>query len=101
VAAIRYKYSVPVLSDVELVAEYKLFDINRTKLEAVLHRVLAPARLDLTIPNRFGRPVQPREWYLVPLPVIDEVVERVRDGSITGVVYDPLIASLRVLDEAG
>ena len=84
-----------LLADVEVVATYKLFNINRVKLENLLHRVFAPARLDLTIQDRFGRPVQPREWYLVPLSVIDEVVEKVRDGSVTEVEYDPLTASLR------
>jgi hypothetical protein len=83
------------LAEVEIVATYKLFNINRTKLENLLHRVFAPARLDLTIQDRFGRPVQPREWYLVPLSVIDEVVVKVRDGSVTEVEYDPLTASLR------
>lgn len=84
-----------LLAEVDLVATYKLFNINRTKLENLLHRVFAPARLDLTIQDRFGRPVQPREWYLVPLSVIDEVVGKVRDGSVTEVEYDPLTASLR------
>lgn len=84
-----------LLAEVEIVASYKLFNINRTKLENLLHRVFAPARLDLTIQDRFGRPVQPREWYLVPLSVIDEVVSKVRDGSVTEVEYDPLTASLR------
>jgi hypothetical protein len=90
-----------LLAEVEIVAAYKLFNINRTKLENLLHRVLAPARLDLTIEDRFGRPVQPREWYLVPLPVIDQVVERVRDGSITEMIYDPATARLMALDQAG
>ena len=84
-----------LLADVEAVATYKLFNINRVKLENLLHRVFAPARLDLTIHDRFGRPVQPREWYLVPLSVIDEVVERVRDGSLTELEYDPRTACLR------
>ena len=83
-----------LLADVEIVATYKLFNINRTKLENLLHRVFAPARLDLTIQDRFGRPVQPREWYLVPLSVIDEVVGKVRDGSVTAFEYDPNRAAL-------
>ncbi|OYZ90171.1 MAG: hypothetical protein B7X99_17845 [Rhizobiales bacterium 17-65-6] len=87
-----------LLAEVEIAATYKLFNINRTKLENLLHRVLAPARLDLTIEDRFGRPVQPREWYLVPLSVIDEIVGRVRDGSITEVIYDPATARLMALD---
>lgn len=82
-----------LLADVEIVATYKLFNINRTKLEALIHRFFAPARLDLTIADRFGNPVQPREWYLVPLHVIAEVVDRIRDGSIERVRYDPASAS--------
>lgn len=83
-----------LLADVEIVASYKLAGVNRTKLEALLHRIFAPAQLDLTINDRFGNPVKPREWFLVPLHVIDEVVERIRDGSITGVEYDPKTAAL-------
>jgi hypothetical protein len=78
-----------LLADVEIVASYKLFNLNRSKLEHILHRVLSPARLDLTIQDRFGNPVKPQEWYLVPLHVIDEIVEKVRDGSITEFAYDP------------
>ncbi|HEA52022.1 hypothetical protein LCGC14_1279470 [marine sediment metagenome] len=78
-----------LLAEVEIVATYKLAGINRTKLEALLHRVFAPAQLDLEIKDRFGHPVRPREWFLVPISVIDEAVDRIRDGSITQVVYNP------------
>lgn len=44
-----------LLAEVEIVATYKLFNINRTKLENLIHRVFAPARLDLTIEDRFGK----------------------------------------------
>ena len=77
-----------LLADVEVIATYKLHNINRTKLENIFHRLFGAAQLDLTIEDRFGNPVKPREWFLVPLPVIDEAVNRIRDGSITSVVYD-------------
>jgi hypothetical protein len=83
-----------LLADVEIVATYKLADINRTALEGVFHRIFAPAQLDLTIPDRFGHLVRPKEWFLVPLHVIDETVQRIRDGSITDLVYDPKTARL-------
>jgi hypothetical protein len=38
--------------------------------------------------------VQPEEWFLVPLFVIDEAVQRIKDGSITGYVYEPKAARL-------
>ncbi|MGB3392636.1 MAG: GIY-YIG nuclease family protein [Stenotrophomonas sp.] len=83
-----------LLADVEIVATYTLHNINRTRLESLFHRVFAAAQLELSIEDRFGHQVKPKEWFLVPLQVIDEAVERIRDGSITTVVYDPHNARL-------
>jgi Meiotically up-regulated gene 113 len=82
------------MADVEIVASYELYNINRTKLENVIHRVFDPARLDIEIKDRFGNPVVPREWFLVPVFVVDEAVERIKDGTITNYTYDPKTASL-------
>ena len=84
-----------LMADVEIVTTYELYNVNRVKLENLLHRIFESARLDIEITDRFGHPVTPREWFLVPLFAIDEAVERIRDGSIKGVVYDPTTASLR------
>ena len=83
-----------LLADVQVVATYKLHNVNRTRLENIFHRLFAAAQLDLTIADRFGHPVKPREWFLVPLHVIDEAVRCIRDGSIADVVYDPETARL-------
>lgn len=83
-----------LLAKVEVVATYKLSNLNRTKLENLFHRIFQSARLDLTIEDRFGKPVQPREWFLVPITAIDEAVKRIQNGSITGYVYDPSQAAL-------
>lgn len=85
-----------LLADVEVVATYKLHNLNRVKLEGIFHRLFGAAQIDLTIEDRFGHPVKPREWFLVPLTVIDEAVQRIVDGSITSVVYDPQQARLTV-----
>ncbi len=78
-----------LFADVEIVATYRLININRAKLEALLHRFFSAARLDVEIPDRFGRTVKPREWFLVPLHVIDEAVARIKDQSITRFSFDP------------
>lgn len=83
-----------LMSDVDVVATYTLFNINRAKLENLLHRFLASARLEIQIQDRFGNPVSPREWYLVPLPVVDEIVEKLKDGTIGGYSYDAQRAHL-------
>ena len=83
-----------LLVGVEVVAVYKLHNLNRTRMVNIFHRLFGAAQLDFTIEDRFGNPVKPREWFLVPLQVIDEAVQRIRDGSITDVVYDPNAAWL-------
>ena len=83
-----------LMADVEIVATYELFNINRTRLENLIHRIFGPARLDIKIKDRFGNPVIPREWFLVPLFVIDQAIEKIRDGTITGYIYDPQTAAL-------
>ena len=83
-----------LMADVEIVATYTLYNINRTKLENLIHRIFDPARLDIEIKDRFGNPVVPREWFLVPRFVVDDAVEKIRDGTITHYIYDPNAAGL-------
>ena len=84
-----------LMADVDIVATYKLSNINRTKLENLIHRIFDPVRIDVEIKDRFGNPVVPHEWFLVPLFVIDEAVSRIKDGTIIGYQYDPGTASLK------
>jgi hypothetical protein len=83
-----------LMADVEIVATYQLYNISRAKLENLIHRVFEPARLDIEITDRFGNPVVPREWFLAPRFIIDEAVEKIKDGTISNFRYDPNSASL-------
>lgn len=83
-----------LLAKVEVVATYELFNINRSRLENLIHRIFAPARFEMTITDRFGHPVTPREWFFAPLAAIDDAVEKIRSGEITNYIYDPKEARL-------
>ena len=78
-----------LMANVEIVATYELYNINRTRLENLIHRIFEPARLDIEIMDRFGRPVTPKEWFLVPLFAINDAVEKIKDGTIASFAYDP------------
>lgn len=84
-----------LFAKVEIVAQYKLSNINRSKLEKILHKLFSPAQLDITIEDRFGKPVQPKEWFLAPLNVIDEAIQAIINGNITQLTYDPATAQLK------
>jgi hypothetical protein len=87
-----------LLADVEIVATYTLHNMNRVKLENIIHRLFGAAQLDLTIQDRFGQLVKPREWFLIPLSVIDEAIDYLRDGNLPEVEYDP--QSVRLVSRA-
>lgn len=82
-----------LLADVEIAAEYKLYNVDRSRLENILHRVFAVARLDIQIPDRFGNYVKPREWFLAPLEAIDEAVNLIQSGEIENMQYDVELAA--------
>jgi hypothetical protein len=84
-----------LMADVEIVATYKLYNVNRSKLERVIHRIFEPALLDIEIKDRFGQPVLAREWFLAPLRAIDDAVKRIQDNTIIGYVFDRASASLK------
>lgn len=78
-----------LFAEAEIAAEYKLYSVSKSTLEAILHRFFEPARLKITIPDRFGRAFVPEEWFEVPIEAIDEAIQRVQDGSIITHFYDP------------
>lgn len=84
-----------LMADVEIVTTYELYNTNRVTLENLPHRIFEGARLDIEIKDRFGHPITPRGWFLVPLFAVDQVVEHIGDGSIKGLAYDPATASLQ------
>lgn len=83
-----------LLAGVEMVATYKLANVNRKVLENLLHKVFSSARLDLELKDRFGFQVEPREWFLVPFAVIDEAIQKIKEGTADGLRYDPKTARL-------
>jgi len=88
-----------LMADVEVIATYELSNINRTKLENLIHRFFEPARLDIEIKDRFGNPIVPREWFLVPLFVINEAIEKIKDGSIVDFLYDSKAGKIIARDQ--
>ncbi len=84
-----------LMADVEVVATYKLANIKRHKLENLIQSFFKNAKLDIDIKDRFGKPVNPKEWFLVPIFIIDEVVEKIKDGTIEDYYYDVKSASLK------
>lgn len=83
-----------LLAEAELVAVYTLANLHPGKFERLLHRLFDVVRLDVGLKDRFGSAVEPREWFLVPLAVIDDAISHFKDGTIEKLKYDQETARL-------
>lgn len=78
-----------LMAPVEIVESYIITNnLNPQKIEYFLHRVFTEAALDIRITNKNGKEVKPLEWYSVPIQVINQAVNLLRNGEITNYVYD-------------
>ena len=77
-----------LMADVEVVAEYLTYDLNPQKLELLLHTLFAEACLNLDIFDGEGQRHSPREWFVVPLNIIDQAIQLLLSEQIIHYQYD-------------
>ncbi|MBC6495133.1 GIY-YIG nuclease family protein [Microbacterium sp. 4-7] len=77
-----------LMAPVKIVADYRVYNLKASGLEALLHRVFADVRLDLTQIGRNGQEYDPSEWFIAPRDVINQAVAMIMSGEITDYVYD-------------
>jgi len=82
------KEATYLMAEVEIIAAYKTYNLNAQKFEHLIHRFFAEVCLNIDINDEKGRRVTPREWFVVPLPVIDEVIQLILSGDIVNYRYD-------------
>lgn len=77
-----------LMAPVEIIANYRTYNLKPSALEHLLHRVFAEVQLDITQINAKGRKYDPSEWFVAPLNVINQAINMIISGEITDVVYD-------------
>jgi hypothetical protein len=70
---------------VQLRATYET-NFSPRRLEQLLHQFFAHANLKLEVV--LGKSVTPKEWFVVPLDLVEEAVTRILDRSIVNYRYD-------------
>ena len=83
-----------LMANVEIVATYNLYNIDRGRFERLIHKIFANAKIDIKVKDRFGRYVVPKEWFFVPFDVIDQAIKKIMDNTISSYVYDRSSAKL-------
>jgi hypothetical protein len=83
-----------LMADVAIEASYKTYNLNAQKFELLIHRFFSEACLNIDISDDKGRRITPREWFAVPLPVIDKAISLILSGEIVKYRYDSVQMSL-------
>jgi hypothetical protein len=83
-----------LMADVAIEASYKAYNLNAQKFELLIHRFFSEACLNIDINDDIGRRITPREWFAVPLPVIDKAISLILSGEIVKYRYDSVQMSL-------
>ena len=82
------KEATYLMADVEIIAEYQVFNINPQKFEYYLHAFFGESCLDLLVEDKDGKNHQPKEWFVAPLQVIQQAVELLVNGQIMSYQYN-------------
>jgi hypothetical protein len=82
------KEATYLMADVEIIAEYQVFNINPQKFEYYLHAFFGESCLDLLVADKDGKNHQPKEWFVAPLNVIQQAVELLVNGQILNYQYN-------------
>ena len=77
-----------LLSEAKIVDEYETRGVPPRKIEGLLHRFFSTACLDVQLPDRFGRSVDPREWFFVSRSSVEEAMRLIATKSLHLYRYD-------------
>ena len=82
------KEATYLMAEVHLVSTIQCYNINPQKFEQLLHRFFGEVCLNIDIHDTKGRRLTPREWFVVPLPIINEAIDLILSGDIVNYKYD-------------
>ncbi|MBQ9503175.1 MAG: GIY-YIG nuclease family protein [Lentisphaeria bacterium] len=77
-----------LMAPVEIVDTFRCFNLNPEKMESLLHNFFGKTCLNIDIFDNKGIRHSPREWFIVPYPIVRQAILFVLDGEIQNFRYD-------------
>ncbi len=77
-----------LMADVDIVYKCHCYNINIHTMENLIHKFFSAACMEIEIHDQEGNLCHPREWFSVPLGIIEQVIDKLVNGSITQYHYD-------------
>lgn len=85
-----------LMAPVQIVETAEIVNMNSHVFETIIHQVFRSAQYQMKVYDDEGQLHIPTEWFVVPLDIINLVIQKIADGTITQYVYN---ASLQCLEK--
>ena len=83
-----------LMAPVHIVETFEIVNMNSHVFETLVHQVFHQVNFKVKVYDDKGEEYEPSEWYVVPLGIIEKVVDRIADRSIVDYTYNPQMQSL-------
>ena len=78
-----------LMAPVKIVATYRVVNLHSQKFETLIHQFLKAVQFHVTVIDDNGESHEPKEWFIVPLNIINMIIEKIMNGSIIRYIYNP------------
>ncbi len=77
-----------------IVATAQIVNMNSHVFEGLVHQFFSAVQFQVIVYDEKGEAHVPSEWYVAPLEIIEKVIEKISDGSITQYSYNAELQKL-------
>lgn len=77
-----------LMAPVAIVSTFKCFNMNPHKLERLLHRFFTDSCLNIDITDKYQNRYTPKEWFIVPINIVEQSISFILSGEIIKYKYD-------------
>lgn len=87
-----------LMDKVKIEASWKTYNMNTQKFENLIHQFFSAVQFNFIVKDKEGKKFKTLEWYIVPISIIETVINRFIDKSIVNYRYNPSLESLELID---
>lgn len=91
------KQATYLMAPVNYITSWKCLNMSANTFESLLHKLFGHVCLDIEVKDFEGKIQRPKEWFIVPLPIIEQAVDLIVTGQITNYKYDKELKNLVLL----
>lgn len=77
-----------LMAPVHYIESWKCYNMNVQKFEDIIHKFFGKVCLNIDIFDKQGKRFSPREWFVVPLNIIERVIPLIANEEISNYEYD-------------